>query len=110
MGQFAQLYNLTNSPKLIYARANPCGTGRADFTVWDGTQAWSRDLELTSLWEREDNFPRYTDKNNPDITDVWLSLPRRPLDQLRRELTNKIKRDLYKHARRRDYPTFWLAI
>lgn len=108
--QFAELYNQINTPKLIYARANPRGSGRADFTVWDNNQKWSRDLELTSLWEREDNLPRYTDEKNPNITEVWLSLPRRPLDQLLRELTKKIKRDLYKHARRTNYSTYWLAI
>ena len=56
LGQFAQFYNQTNTPKLTFARANPRGSGGADFTVWDETQSWSRDLELTSLWEREDDF------------------------------------------------------
>jgi hypothetical protein len=37
-------------------------------------------------------------------------MPRLPLDQLRREVTKNIKRVLYKHARRRNYPTYWLAI
>jgi hypothetical protein len=109
LGQFAELYNLTNDPKRIYARANPRGTGSADFTVCDGARAWSRDLELTSLWEREDNFP-HTATEDPNVIEVSLSMPRRPLDELRREITKKIKRDLYKHARRNNYPTYWLAI
>jgi hypothetical protein len=91
LGQFAELYNQTNTPKLIYALANPPGSGRADFTVWDDTQNWSRDFEVTSLWEREDNFPQYTDEDEPDATHVELSLPRRPLDELLRELTKKLK-------------------
>jgi hypothetical protein len=33
-----------------------------------------------------------------------------PLDELRRELTKKIRRDVNKHARRSDYPTYWLAL
>ena len=110
LGQFAELYNQTNTPKLIYAQANPPGSGRADFTVWDDTQNWSRDFEVTSLWEREDNFPQYTDEDDPDATHVELSLPRRTLDELLRELTKKIKRELYKHARRTHYPTYWLAV
>ena len=62
LGQFAQLYNETNTPKLTYARANPARSGGADFTVWDETESWNRDLELTSIWEREDDFPRSTDE------------------------------------------------
>jgi hypothetical protein len=110
LGQFAQLYNETNTPKLTYARANPARSGGADFTVWDEIESWSRDLELTSLWEREDDFPRTTDEEDPNATHVWLEMPRLPLPELRREVTKKIKRVLYQHARRRKYPTYWLAI
>ena len=110
LGLFAQFYNETNTPQLIYARANPRGSGGADYTVWDETQTWSRDLELTSLWEREDDVPRYTDENDPNVTHIELSMPRLPLDQLRGEVTKNIKRVLYKHARRRNYPTYWLTI
>ena len=110
LGQFAQFYNQANAPKLTFARANPRGSGSADFTVWDETQSWSRDLELTSLWEREDDFPRYADDQDQNVTHIELSTPRLPLDQLRREVTKNIKRVLYRHARRRNYPTNRLAI
>jgi hypothetical protein len=110
LGQFAQFYNQTNTPKLIYARANAPGSGGADFTVWDETQSWTRDLELTSVWGREDDFPRYTDENHPHLIHVDLSSPRRPLEELRRELTKHIKSVVKKHARRTNYPAYWLAI
>ena len=110
LGQFAELYNQNNTPHLTYAQPNPTRSGHADFTVWNETQSWSRDLEITSLWEREDDFPRYADESDPDITHIELSLPRVPLSQLRTEVTKNIKRVLYKHARRRKYPTYWLAI
>jgi hypothetical protein len=109
LGQFAQLYNQENTPKLTFARANPAGSGGADFTVWDETESWSRNLELTSVWEREDDFPHCATED-PDVTEVWLSMPRLPLDELRREVTKEIKRALKQHSRRRKYPTYWLAI
>jgi len=109
LGQFAQLYNQRNTPKLTYARANPAGSGGADFTVWDETESWNRDLELTSVWEREDDFP-HSATEDPDVTEVWLSMPRLPLDQLRSEVTKEIKRVLKQHARRWKYPIYWLAI
>jgi hypothetical protein len=110
LGQFAQLYNQTNTPKLIYARANAPKSGGADFTVWDETQSWCRDLELTSVWGREDDFPRYADENHPDLTHVDLQSPRRPVEELRHALTKHIKRVLDKHVRRTNYPPYWLAI
>jgi hypothetical protein len=107
--QFAQLYNQSNTPKLTYARGNPAGSGGADFTVWDEAESWNRDLELTSVWEREDDFPHCATED-PDVTEVWISMPRLPLDQLRNEVTKEIKRVLKQHARRWKYPTYWLAI
>jgi hypothetical protein len=110
LGQFSEFYNRGNSPKLGYAQRNERGSGRADFTVWDEALRWNRDLELTSIWEREDDFPRIPDEDDPDGTHVVLSEPRLPLDQLQAEVRKYIKRVLYQHARRRDYPPYWLAI
>jgi hypothetical protein len=108
--QFSEIYNPTNSPKLKYAARNLAGPDRADFTIWDESMEWSRDLELTSVWEREDDFPKVPDGEDPDVTHVWLSEPRLPLDQLCGDLTRNIRRVLDRHARRRKYPTYWLAI
>ncbi len=108
--QFFEIYNRTNSPKLKCAARNPAGPDRADFTIWDESREWSRDMELTSVWEGEDDFPKVPDKEDPDVTHVWLSEPRLPLDELRGELTRNIVRVLDSHARRRKYPPYWLAI
>jgi hypothetical protein len=110
LGQFAQLYNQTNIPKLIYACKHPPHSGHADFTVWDETQSWKRDLELTAVWARDDDFPRYTDKDNPNVALIELSTPRLPIEELRREVTKIIKRCLYQHARRPNNPPYWLVI
>ncbi len=110
LGQFAQVYNQTKTPKLIYARANAPKSGGADFTVWDETLSWSRDLELTSVWGRKEDFPRYADKNHPGLTHIDLQSPRQPLEELRCGLTKHIKKVLHKHVSRTNYPPYWLAI
>jgi hypothetical protein len=50
------------------------------------------------------------DEEDPNLTHVWLEMPRLPLAELRREVPKTIKRVLYQHARRHNYPTYWLAI
>jgi hypothetical protein len=55
LGLFSEAYNRTKLPKLTYASRHPSRSGRADFTVWDESLRWSRDLELTSIWKRGDD-------------------------------------------------------
>jgi hypothetical protein len=110
LGQFAEICNRTNIPRLVYAARNAPRSGRADFTVWDETLTWSRDIELTSIWDNDDDFPRVTDKEDPSITHVWLSAPRLPITELQVQITREIKRVLRHHARRSKYPPYWLSI
>ncbi len=70
----------------------------------------SRDVELTSVWENDDDFPRVADREDPTITHVWLSTPRLPISELQAQVTKEIERVLYQHARRRKYPSYWLTI
>ena len=108
--QFSELFNQTNSPQLKYASRNAAGIGRADFTVWDRSLEMNRDLELTSVWGGEDDFPKVVDEHNPDLTHIFLSAPRLPLNELRDELAKNIRRIVNRHARRKKYPIYWLAI
>jgi hypothetical protein len=59
LGFFTELYNASGKGRrLVWARANPRRSGHADFTVWSDDQKWCRDLELTSVWADEDDFPK----------------------------------------------------
>ncbi len=110
LGYFAEQYNAANEPALVWAQLNPPGSGHADFTVWSEDKSWSRDLELTSAWEDEDAFPKTQNKDNPGMIDVLLSEPREPLRVLRDRLQRAIENNLKRHAKRRNYPPYWLAI
>jgi hypothetical protein len=110
LGLFVDRYNVTGRPSLAYARQNPSGSNRADYTVWDDSVSWSRDLELTAVFERWDDFPKSSWEGDPAAQMVELERPRLPLAELQKEVQAEVIRILKKHARRRNYPNYWLSI
>jgi len=106
LGFFAELYNsLSNTPKLLYASHNPDQNDRADFTVWDSSRTWSRDVESTSFW-REGDFPEIG-TDDPWFKHVLIDNPKKPFE-LQRKLEREIRRVVKSHARRVKYPAYWL--
>jgi hypothetical protein len=110
LGLFVDRYNVTGRPSLAYARQNLSGSNRADYTVWDDSMSWSRDLELTAVFERWDDFPKSSWEGDPAAQMVELERPRLPLAELQKKVQAEVIRILKKHARRGKYPSYWLSI
>jgi hypothetical protein len=77
--------------------------------VWSDDQKWCRDLELTSVWADEDDFPKMPDKDNPNVIHIEVSPPKMPIENLREKLRKAIERNFDRHAQRKKYPCYWLA-
>jgi hypothetical protein len=110
LGMFRDAYNRKELPAIVGARKNPRGVGHADYTVFSESGDWEHDLELTSIFERWDDFPKWTDTEDPSVQHVELSEPRRPLEDLQSEVRKDVVRVLKSHARRTHYPKYWLSI
>jgi hemerythrin superfamily protein len=91
-------------PVLAAIRQNPSGGDRADYTVWDDSMGWSRDLELTAVFERWDDFPKSSWEGDLAAQMVELERPRLPLAELQKEVQAEVIRILKKHAMRRKLP------
>jgi hypothetical protein len=86
LGMFQNAHNRMEHRELVYARRNSAGMERADYTVLDGSRQWERDLEIAAIFERWEDFPKWTDPADASVQHVELSEPGRPLEDLQREV------------------------
>ncbi len=111
---FAERYNRYHRPALVWARRNPRGTHRADFSVCGRDRFFLCDIEVTSVWSTptvkdphgyEDfcPYPTWMDPSHPDVRHIDIDRPPKspPYGTLKRIVT--------KHLRDH-YPSYWLVI
>ncbi|MFI5399057.1 MAG: hypothetical protein ACHQ9S_26295 [Candidatus Binatia bacterium] len=95
---FAERYNAYNTPRLVWARRNPRGTNRADFSVYGDDRSFLCDVEVTSLW----SAPIVKD---PARYEDFSTDPYDPMSSPYKMLERVIEKHLRDH-----YPPYWLVI